>query len=85
MSLPSKIITVLAITTGCLLSPAGMQSAQANMSCNTFGSRTTCYGSDGSSYSGNTFGGRTTFYGTDSNGDSYSGSCNSFGSQTTCY
>jgi hypothetical protein len=52
---------------------------------NSFG-RTTCSGSDGSSYSGrtNSFG-TTRFSGTDSYGNRYSGSCrtNSFGT-TRC-
>ena len=66
-----------------LVTPA----ANAYTTCNSYGGRTSCYGSGGSSYNSSTYGGRTSYYGTDSNGNSYSGSCssNSFTGTTTCF
>ena len=64
-----------------LITPA----ANAYTSCSTYGGRTRCYGSGGSSFNSSTYGGRTRYYGTDSNGNSYSGSCSTYGNRTTCY
>lgn len=61
------------------------QAEAGYMTCNSYGSTTSCYGTDGSYINGSTYGGTTTFYGNDSNGDFTSGSCSSYGSTTSCY
>ena len=67
------------------LTSVALPEAKAYTSCNSYGSQTTCYGSDGSTYTGTTYGGQTTFYGYDSNGDYNAGSCSSYGGVTNCY
>ena len=64
---------------------AAPQAKADSLRCNSYGSSTSCYGSDGSSYRSNTYGGSTSFYGTDSYGNSYSGRCSSYGGSTSCY
>ena len=53
-------------------------------SCNSIGSYTSCYGSDGSSYSGSTIGGYTSGYYYDGNGNSSYQSCTTIGGYTSC-
>ena len=59
--------------------------AKANYySCNSYGSYTSCYGSDGSSYSGSSYGGYSTGTYYDGNGNSFYTSCSTIGSYTSC-
>ena len=54
-------------------------------SCNQIGDYTSCYGSNGSSYSSTTIGGTTFFNGSNGYGrGSYSGNCTTIGNYTSC-
>ena len=67
-----------------LITPAPEAKADS-ASCSTIGDYTSCYGSNGSSYSSTTIGGTTFFNGSNGYGrDSYSGSCSTIGNYTSC-
>ena len=80
-----KAIVTSAIAAAALATGFVAPEAKANYySCNSIGSYTSCYGSDGSSYSGSTIGGYTsgTYY--DGNGNSSYQSCTTIGGYTSC-
>ena len=81
-----KLFNAIAIATLAAASVAVAPQAKADYaSCNSLGGYTSCYGSNGSSYSSYGIGDNyRQFNGTTSNGDYYSGSCTRIGNYTSC-
>ena len=78
----TAVIAALSVIVG--LGIVGISPAFAGTFCTTYGNQTSCYGSQGNSYT-TTYGNQSSTYGTYNNGQSYTRYCTTYGKQTTCY